>query len=267
MNKEKEPPSSFATLLLERREAIVRISLNRPERLNALNSQLQNDFVQALDALAADDAVRVLILTGQGRAFCAGLDLRDFRQSLSSFQRPSASGNVFQALAAVPQPVIAAVNGPAVTGGLELVLACDVVIGSRAARFADTHARLGVMPGAGLSQRLPRIIGANRALALSLTGDFLEAEDAWRCGLLSHLSEPEELLPLAWQLAGRMATADPEVLREIKRVTRAGLLGTLAEGLRLEDAAHPDWARRADLAEVLARRENVLHPGGKASPP
>lgn len=259
MKIESEPPSSTASLLLERRDRVVQVTLHRPEKLNALDRGLQHELARALDALAADEAVRVVILTGAGRAFCAGLDLADFERSLTHFQHQPAQDTVFERLEAMPQPVIAAVNGPAVTGGLELALACDVLMASRAARFADTHGVLGVPPGAGLSAKLARIIGLPRAMALSLSGDFLDGEAAWRCGLVSHLTEPEELLPEAWALAARMARAAPGMLRELKRLIKTGARLPLGEALRMERAAHDAWAADADLAAVLGRREALLH--------
>jgi enoyl-CoA hydratase/carnithine racemase len=258
MRMASEPPSPATTLLLERRDGIVQITLNRPEKLNALNRQLQRELGEALDALAADEAVRVLILTGAGRGFCSGLDLRDFRNSLTHFQDGATQANVFQRLEAVPQPVIAAINGPCVTGGFELALACDVRMASRAARFADTHALLGVPPGAGLSQKLSREVGLSQAMALSLSGDFLEAQDAHRLGLVSHLCEPDALLPEAWALAGRIAAAQPAMVRELKRLIREGARLPLGEALRLEREAHDAWAGRADLEAVLGRTESVL---------
>jgi enoyl-CoA hydratase/carnithine racemase len=256
MRIEPDPPSPYETLLLERRDGIVQLTLNRPAKLNALNARLQTELGEALRALAADDAVQVLILTGAGRGFCAGLDLTDFEHSLSS-QAPQRA-SVFRCLEDVPQPVIAAVNGAAVTGGLELALACDVIMASRAARFADTHALLGVPPGAGLSQKLSRLIGQPRAMALSLSGDFLDAGTAHSAGLVSHLCEPADLLAEAWALAGRIAATAPGMAREMKRLIKEGARLPLGQALRLERDAHDAWAGRADLGAVLERREGVL---------
>lgn len=266
MPMEPDPPSGSQSVLLERRDGVAQVTLNRPHKLNALNRTLQTQLGQTLDALAADASVRVLILTGAGRGFCAGLDLSDFERSLTHFQEGPPEGSVFQRLDAVPQPVIAAVNGPCVTGGLELVLACDVVIASRAARFADTHALLGVPPGAGLSQKLSRIVGLPNAMAMSLTGDLLDGEAAYRVGLASHLCEPAELLKQAWALAGRIAAADPQTVRELKRLIKEGARLPLGEALRLERETHEAWAQGADLDAVLARRETVLRRGGPREP-
>jgi enoyl-CoA hydratase/carnithine racemase len=257
MRIEPEPPSPSPALLQERRDGVVLLTLNRPAKLNALNRALQSELSRALDALAADATVRVLILTGAGRGFCAGLDLGDFSNSLSHFQTGS-DASVFDKLDALTLPVIAAINGPAVTGGLELALACDVRMASRAATFADTHALLGVPPGAGLSQKLPRAIGQSRAMAMSLSGDFLPAEAAYAAGLVSHLCEPAALLPEAWALAGRIAAADPAMVREVKRLIKEGARLPLGDALRMERSAHDRWAEHADLGPVLARREGVL---------
>lgn len=259
MTRESDPPSASTTLLQERRDGIVLLTLNRPEKLNALNRRLQRELREALTRLAADDTVQVVILTGAGRGFCAGLDLKDFENSLTHFQDGPAEDTVFRRLDAMPQPVIAAINGPAVTGGFELAMACDVLMASRTARFADTHGLLGVPPGAGLSQKLSRIVGLPRAMALSLTGDFIDAETAYHWGLLSHLCEKERLLDEAWALAERMCAAEPRMLRGLKRLMKDGAGLPLHDALQLERDTHDHWARDADLDSVLARREGLLH--------
>lgn len=290
MGTDKEPPSPYTALLLERRQDIVRISLNRPEKLNALSVRLQTELSDAFTAIAGDSSVRALIVTGEGRAFCAGLDLHEFPESLTHFQKQTENQaknptenqtenegknrsqnragdrNIFRQLDDLSLPVIGAINGLAVTGGFELALSCDLLIASTNARFADTHGQIGVMPGAGLSQKLSRIIGLPRAMAISLTGEFLEAEGAYACGLVSHLVEPEALMPLAWRLAGRIAAGEPAVIREMKRVIRQGANATLADGMELEREAHRKWAREMDLAGVISRK-NQLFQRNRASPP
>lgn len=264
MTTDKEPPSSYRTLLVSRRGAVARLALNRPRRRNALDAALQADLRDALSAVAADGEVRAVILTGEGPAFCAGLDLHDLPESLAHLQAAqghdagSSDMSVFAALEAVPQPVIGAINGPAITGGLELALGCDILIAGRTARFADTHAAVGVLPGAGMTQKLSRIVGQPRAMALSLLGEPMDAEEAHRLGLVSHLAAPDALDDLAWQLAERIAEAPPEIVREIKRLVREGARTTLGEGLRLERAAHFAWAREAAMEPVLRRRDTLL---------
>lgn len=258
MRPEPEPPSPYDKLLLERQGDVVLITLNRPDKLNALDPVLQAELAHALGLVAEQSDVRVVILTGAGRGFCAGLDLQHFKVSLGNLSDRSPKDSPFSRLEALPQPVIAAVNGPAVTGGLELALACDMVIASRSASFADTHARVGVMPGAGLSQKLSRIIGLPRAMALSLSGDFLSAEDAYRIGLVSHLTADADLLDTAWQLAQRMCEAEAPMLRAMKRVIKEGARLPLREALQLEQDAHRAWAAQQRPNTPDDRRERVF---------
>ena len=270
MGTDKEPPSPYTALLLERRQDILLISLNRPEKLNALSVHLQTELSDALSAAAADSSVRVLIVSGEGRAFCAGLDLHEFPASLTHFQNQnqnqSQSQNIFSQLEQFPLPVIAAINGPAITGGFELALSCDLLIASTNARFADTHGQIGVMPGAGLSQKLSRIIGLPRAMAVSLTGEFLEAETAYAYGLISHLVQPGALMPLAWGLAGQIAAGQPAVIREMKRVIKEGAGATLARGMEMEREAHERWTREMDLGELVSRKNQIFQ-RNRATPP
>ncbi len=150
------------------------VTLNRPRAMNALSTALRAELVAALNRLSADTSVRVLVLTGAGKAFCAGLDLKELGAGSDPATAlvPAEALDPVAALARFTGPIIGAINGVAITGGFELALGCDVLIASTAASFADTHARVGVMPGWGLSQRLPRIVGASRAKELSLTGKF-----------------------------------------------------------------------------------------------
>ena len=170
-------------LLFDKRDWVATLTLNRPEKMNALNYALRRCFCDALDAIAGDSDIGAVVLTGAGRAFCAGLDLTEMAN-------PDTGGPLLDPPAqmrALPQPVIGAVNGVAVTGGFELATSCDVLIGSDRARFADTHARLGLIAGWGLSQRLPRLIGVNRAKELAFTGNYLSAEQAREWGLLNRV--------------------------------------------------------------------------------
>ncbi len=211
------------------------ITLNRPEAKNALSARLMEDLTRAFERAAQDPAIRVAILTGAGDAFCAGLDLREFGGESGigggdDWHRPG----YWNAMEAFEGPIIGAINGPAVTAGLELALACDLLIASTSARFADTHVRVGVMPGSGVSQRLPRAIGIYRAKYLSLTGNFLSAAQAAEWGLVSHVVESDALLPTARAVAADMLSAMPHMLAPIKRVIDDGFATTLAGGLELE---------------------------------
>jgi enoyl-CoA hydratase len=256
MSESKEPPSPYPTLLIDRQGACAQVTLNRPAKLNALNKPLRNDLAAVLRDLAEDGEVRVVILTGAGRAFCAGMDLKEF-------ENPEPGGDAdplapFQALEAMPKPLIAAVNGFAVTGGFELVLACDIIIASHSARFADTHAALGILPGAGISQKLSRMLGQPRAMALSLMGDFLSGEEAFRQGLASHLVADAELLPFARAMAQRIAELEPEVARSMKQLIREGSRKTLGDGIALEERMHAEWTRRGRRKLAASQREAVM---------
>lgn len=166
-------------LLVEKQDGIAVVTLNRPEAMNALSKALRSELYKAMVALDADPEVRVVILTGAGeRAFTAGLDLKELGSDAGAMGAANAEGadeNPVKAIELCKKPVIGAINGVAITGGFEVALACDVLIASENARFADTHARVGIMPGWGLSQKLSRLIGLYRAKELSLTGNFLSA--------------------------------------------------------------------------------------------
>jgi enoyl-CoA hydratase len=247
---------------------VLLVQLNRPAKLNALNRNLQVQLTAKLRAVAMDATVRCVILTGAGRGFCAGLDLSDIATSLSSTatahvspeaaEQPQQERGVFAALESLPMPVIAAVNGPAFTGGFELALACDLILAAPEARFGDTHASLGVMPGAGLSQKLSRMIGMPRAMAVSLAGQVLSGEDAYRVGLASHVVPQAELLPLAWTLGASLASLNPEFARDLKRLMKQGAALPLGDALALERETHLSWAQRAELGSIQARTGSVM---------
>ena len=183
--------------------------------MNALSYPLRRRLSDALDAIAEDAGIGAVIPTGAGRVFCAGLDLTEMAN-------PESGGPLLDPPAqmrALPQPIIGAINGVAITGGFELATSCDVLIGSEAARFADTHARLGLIAGWGLSQRLPRLIGVNRAKELVFTGNYLSAERAYEWGLLNRVVPADELLPAARALAEDMLSCGDETVRAGKRLT------------------------------------------------
>lgn len=170
-------------LLVEKKDGIAILTLNRPDKMNAMSYELRRALNDELEAIHNDKDIGVVILTGNGKAFCAGLDLKEMgdpEKRKPLFDPPAQ-------LRSLPQPVIGAVNGLAITGGFELLTSCDILIATPEAKFADTHARLGILAGWGLSQRLPRLIGINRAKELSLTGNYLSAELAYEWGLLNRI--------------------------------------------------------------------------------
>ncbi|MGJ3625871.1 enoyl-CoA hydratase [Sphingomonas sp. MMS24-JH45] len=200
-------------VLVDTRDGVATVTLNRPEAMNALSRALRSELYHAMVAIDADDDVRCVVLTGAGtRAFTAGLDLKELGSAAGALGAANASGaeeNPVKAVELCRKPVIGAINGVAITGGFELALACDILIASENARFADTHARVGVMPGWGLSQKLSRLIGLPRAKELSFSGNFLDAATAVEWGLVNRVVPADDLLPAAHALAADIASADP----------------------------------------------------------
>ena len=236
------------------------LTLNRPSALNALSRALMAELSDRLDALQADPAVRVLILTGAGKAFCAGLDLKELgsgQAALGGGENGVTARDPVAALARFSGPVIGAINGAAVTGGFELALACDVLLASPQARFADTHARVGIAPGWGLSQRLSRAIGIYRAREVSLTGNWISAEQAAAWGFVNRVLPAEALLDAARQLAGDMLSCVPEMLLRYKAIIDDGFALPFGEGIQLEKARSREFNAGVGAAAVEARREGV----------
>ena len=198
---------------IERDGAVAVVTLNRPEAMNALSRALRSDLARAMREVNDDDSIRAVVLTGAGtRAFTAGLDLKELGADTSNLGAANAEGaeeNPVKAIEQCKKPVIGAINGVAITGGFEVALACDILIASENARFADTHARVGIMPGWGLSQKLSRMIGISRAKELSLSGNFLDAATSCAWGLVNRVVPAEDLLGAAVKLAQDVASADP----------------------------------------------------------
>jgi enoyl-CoA hydratase len=247
-------------VLIEKSGGVATVTLNRPDKLNALNSALRSRLAAAFRELSADAEVAAIVLTGAGKAFCAGVDLKELGGEVATdatLASAVTSGEFTDALERVAQPIIAAVNGVAITGGFELVLACDVIYASTEARFADTHARVGIMPGWGLSQRLSRAIGPYRAKELSLSGNFLSAEQAESWGLVNRVLPAAELLAAAQQLAADIASCDPVVVKKLKRVIDDGYARDLATGLAIEQERAREHVRTLDPKVVAERRAAI----------
>lgn len=253
-------------VLVERDSGVATVTLNRPEALNALSRALRTEIARTFDALAADAAVEVVILTGAGRAFTAGLDLKELGGETGNTEGLGAVTNtdIAESIARIEVPIIGAINGFAITGGFELALMCDFMIASTNARFADTHARVGVVPGWGLSQRLPRIIGIQRAKELSLTGNFLDAEKAYAWGLVNRVVAPEDLLPTCLALARDILSTDRKTRLEIKRLIDRGYGSTLDEGLQTELTASRAHARTEVTPERVAARRTGIQERGRS---
>jgi enoyl-CoA hydratase len=235
------------------------LTLNRPQAMNALSKALMTALADAVDALAADPAVRVIILTGAGRAFCAGLDLKEIGSGQGSLggSGGAPAGDPVAAINRCRAPVIGAINGAAVTGGFELALACDVLLASSQARFADTHARIGVAPGWGLSQKLSRAIGPYRAREISLTGNWVGAEQAAAWGFVNRVLAPEALLDAARALAMDMLGTLPAMLVRYKAVINDGFALPYGEGMALEKSRAREFNAQVAADDVEQRREAV----------
>jgi enoyl-CoA hydratase len=256
-------------LVVEKSEGIATLELNRPGAMNALSRELRRTIAEAFLALRDDPEVGAVILTGRGRAFCAGLDLKELGGESGGAGADARAmlgeADMIRTIRAFDRPVIGAVNGFAITGGFELALACDLLLASTEARFADTHARVGILPGWGLSQLLPRIVGPGRAKELSFTGNFLDAPTACAWGLVNRVVPPTELLPAARALARDMLSCDRRSLLGIKRLYDQGFATTLGEGLRLEAKESAAHAREVRPGEIADRRRGIQERGRSQS--
>ena len=245
-------------IIVEIAEGVATVTLNRPEAMNALSKALRAQLFEVMTALNADDAVRAVVLTGAGtRAFTAGLDLKELGSEAGALGAANAQGadeNPVKAIEVCRKPVIGAINGVAITGGFEVALACDVLIASTNARFADTHARVGIFPGWGLSQKLSRMIGVSRAKELSFTGNFLDAATAQAWGLVNRVVSPEDLVPAAQSLARDMASIDPAMLQAYKALIDEGYAATFGDGLAIEQRVSTAANAAVKPEDVEARR-------------
>jgi enoyl-CoA hydratase len=244
-------------------EGVTRITLDRPERLNAMNAALIAELHEALAGVAADRACRVVVLTGDGRGFCAGLDLAGYGAAPASegldrvgatFATQTDLAALVPRLRALPQPVIAAVNGPAAGGGLALALACDIRLASASARFNVAFVRLGLSGcDIGVSWLLPRLIGASRAWELMLTGRIIDADEADRVGLVLRVVADDELQSAALETAGLIAANAPWGVRMTKEVMWSQLeVGSLQAGIDLENRTQVLSSMTNDMQEAVA---------------
>jgi enoyl-CoA hydratase len=252
---------SAPVLLVEKKDGVATVTLNRPDAMNALNAALREALAGCFKDLQADEAVRVAILTGAGRAFCAGFDLKELASGGLSDGSVGTANEITDAMCAFDGPIIGAVNGVAVTGGFELALACDLMIASTAAKFADTHVRVGILPGWGLSQKLSRMIGIGRAKELSFTGNYLTAERAEAWGLVNRVVPPEELMPVCSALAADMASCDPRALYALKRLIDTGYCMTFGDSMAYESKLAIESARAMAADLIAARREAIRKRG------
>ena len=238
---------------LERQGHVALITIDRPEALNALNSQVLTDLDQVLDQVEADEEIYVAVLTGAGRSFVAGADIAEMKDFTSSDGKRFGvhGGNVFLKLENLSKPVIAAVNGFALGGGCELSMACDIRLSSEKAKFGQPEVGLGITPGFGGTQRLPRIVGVSKAMELILTAKVIKADEAKAIGLVSEVYPPEELLPKAMELAEAICANAQIAVRESKRCIRMGLQADIHTGCAFEAEAFGVTCGTADKDEGM----------------
>ena len=248
-------------VLVTRHDGITTVTLNRPEALNALSGPLRQAIAETFLELASDESTEVIILTGAGRAFTVGLDLKELGGETAA--TTVTDNDLGKAVANVGKPVIGAINGFAITGGFEIALMCDFLIAGPNAKFADTHARVGVVPGWGLSQRLPRLIGINRAKELSLTGNYLDAQTAYAWGLVNRVVDEKDLLPTCEKLAADILTTEPITRGAIRDIMDRGWHSTLEEGLSIEHAANRAHAKSQVRADKVAARRAQIQDRGR----
>lgn len=258
--------SPDSVVLLDIADRIATITINRPAARNALSSEVLSLLPKLMKQADASDDVDVLVLTGADPAFCAGLDLKELGSSgrnLGSGSgadgRPNADG-VRGPFPGLTKPLIGAINGVAITGGFELALNCDFLVASEHAKFGDTHARVGVMPGWGLTVLLPQAIGVRRAREMSMTGNFMLADEALRCGLVNHVVPHADLMPFVRSLASDIVGNDQPGVRQIRRTYAA--IHAEAEGWAIEARDGAQWRDTQFSPEkVAARRESIQQRG------
>src|SRR3954469_24503868 len=247
-------PNDADILLIDTRDRVRTLMLNRPQSRNALSADLRRRFFGALRDAEADDGVDVVIVPGTDPVFCAGLDLKELGDS---FQLPDISPQ----WPPMAKPVIGAINGAAVTGGLEIALNCDMLIASEQARFADTHARVGLLPTWGLSVRLPQKVGVGMARRMSLTGDYLPAADALRAGLVTEVVPHDQLMATARRIAASIVSNNQKAVRALLASYHRIDDAAIGQGLWIEAASAKQWMNAATGDDIAANRDAVLQRG------
>src|SRR5213593_611149 len=227
---------AYESLILESRGRVAVLTVNRPEKLNALDIRTRAEILAAFEELARENEIRVVVITGAGdKAFIAGADINEFAGKTALEQREiMRSRRAFDSVEDFPKPVIAMINGFALGGGCELAMACDIRIASTRAKLGQPEIKLGIIPGGGGTQRLPRLIGEGKAMELILTGDMISAEEAYSLGLVNHVVAPEELESTTMEIAGKIAEMSPVALRMAKQAVKNAARMDLRTGLEAE---------------------------------
>ncbi|WP_176595048.1 MULTISPECIES: enoyl-CoA hydratase/isomerase family protein [Sphingobium] len=256
----------FEQIALERRGPVAWIALDRPDDLNCLSPAMITELNAALDGIQADEEIRCVVLTGRGRAFCAGADLK-FVGDFAPAERDAATArflrhatDLVSRIEAFPKTVIAAVNGIATAGGMEIILGCDIVIAAAGARLGDGHANYGLLPGAGASARLPRRLGLNHAKYLMFTGDLLSVSNPLFASLVSMIVPDAELAEAANELAMKIASRSALGLRHMKQLLNAALEASLENAIERELQVNSTYSSSYDRNEGLAAFQNRRTP-------
>jgi len=250
-------------------EAVATITLDRPDKLNAFSDEMLDVWLAALEECRTRDDIRVVVITGTGRSFTTGGDIEGFGSSASNtaaaMKRRVSAGiqRLTQTIAEHEKPVIAALNGIATGGGLDVALACDIRFAAESARFAETYVRMGLIPGGGGAYLLPRIVGAAKALELLWSGDFIDAREAERIGLVNRVVADAELMTETHKFARRVAEGAPLAVQLIKRLVRMGADKDLATGLELAAANMPIVRSSEDHLEAIAAHREKRKPNFK----
>jgi enoyl-CoA hydratase len=244
----------FTTLLYQLSDGIARITINRPDKLNALNATVIAELDAAVEQLRGDGAVRAVLLTGAGKAFVAGADIGEIagQGAVDGQMRSLAGQRMMRRLEQCGKPVVAAVNGFALGGGCELAMACHLRVASESARFGQPEVKLGIGPGYGGTVRLPRLVGRGRALELLLTGAMIDAQEAWRIGLVNRVVPADQLLPECERVIRSILENGPLAIRACLELVDAGLEMPSDEALRLEAATFGLLSETADMREGTA---------------
>lgn len=258
--------SSSDVVLLDVSERIATITLNRPSARNALSSELLHLLPRLMLEADHDPDVDVLILTGADPAFCAGLDLKELGSTGGNLNGTGADGTTNSSgvrgpFPALTKPLIGAVNGVAITGGFELALNCDLLVASENAKFGDTHSRVGVMPGWGLTVLLPQAIGVRRAREMSFTGNFMLADEALQFGLVNHVVPHAELMPFTRSLAADIIGNEQTGVRQIR--TTYAEISAEEDGWQIEQTASAAWRRSMFSAETVEARRLAIQSRGR----
>lgn len=212
---------SYEMIIYEKREGVAIVILNRPEKKNAINSKMRHELVQVVDEIEKDDDVKVMILTGGAECFCSGVDLSEAKESKTGVPERTVGPSPFEKVRDMNKPTIAAISGFCVAGGMELALTCDILVASETARIGDRHIKIGLIGKGGSPTRIPRLIGRSKAMELILTGDLVDAKDAFQFGIVNHVYSKDKLMDEAMTMAKKIAANPPIAVRLTKKAVDA----------------------------------------------